>query len=75
MKVTAIVLLLIALGGAGVIRAIAARKLARDQGGEFWPLFVLGFMRARLLGVPAGVLFVVWFYLFAIMAVVAWISR
>lgn len=71
MNYAAIALLLVAVAGADVIRAIAARKLSRGQRDGFWPAFVMGFTRARVWGVPAGILAFGWFFLFGIMAVVA----
>lgn len=73
-EVTAIVLVLVAVGGANVFRTIAARKLSRDQRDGFWPAFAMGFTRARVCGVPAGILVFGWFFLFGFMALVAWLS-
>lgn len=74
MDLAAIALLFVAVAGADAIRAIAARKLSMGQRDGFWPAFAMGFTRARVCGVPAGILVFGWFFLFGFMALVAWLS-
>lgn len=55
--------LFLGLLAVGSIRVFAARSAARRTGVTYWKAYASGWHRERLLGVPAGVLWVLGFTL------------